>query len=58
MLNKQYFRFGNFRLYATEQLLMRDDTAVPLAPKVFHILLYLVRDSGHLVKREALMDAV
>lgn len=57
-MNKQYFRFGNFRLYATEQLLMRDDTAVPLAPKVFHILLYLVRDSGHLVKREALMDAV
>jgi len=57
-LNKQYFRFGNFRLYATEQLLMRDDTAVPLAPKVFDILLYLVRDSGHLVKREALMDAV
>ena len=57
-MNKQYFRFGNFRLYPTEQLLMHDDSAVPLAPKVFDILLYLVRNSGHLVKRDALMDAV
>lgn len=57
-MNKQSFRFGNFRLYPTEQLLMRDGTTVPLAPKVFDILLYLVRNSGHLVKRDALMDAV
>ena len=31
---------------------------MPLAPKAFEILLLLVQNSGHLVKRDALMEAV
>jgi DNA-binding winged helix-turn-helix (wHTH) protein/TolB-like protein/Tfp pilus assembly protein PilF len=58
VLKKQYFRFGNFRIYPTEHLLLREGHAISLAPKVFDILLYLVQNSGHLVKRDALMDAV
>jgi DNA-binding winged helix-turn-helix (wHTH) protein/TolB-like protein/tetratricopeptide (TPR) repeat protein len=57
-LKKKCFRFDNFRLYPSEQLLMRDETALPLAPKAFDILLLLVQNSGHLVKRDALMEAV
>ena len=54
----KYFRFGEFRLYPTEHLLLREAVALPLAPKAFDILLYLVQNAGHLVKREALMEAI
>ncbi len=57
-MKNKYFRFGEFRLYPTEHLLLRDRTAVPLAPKAFDILLYLLRNSGHLVKRDVLMEAI
>ncbi len=37
---------------------MRDHTSVPLAPKAFDILLYLLQNRGHLVKRDVLMEAI
>ncbi len=37
---------------------MRDQTSVPLAPKAFDILLYLLQNRGHLVKRDVLMEAI
>jgi DNA-binding winged helix-turn-helix (wHTH) protein/TolB-like protein/Flp pilus assembly protein TadD len=58
VLNRKYFRFGNFRLYPTESLLLHDQSPVSMAPKAFDILLYLVQNSGHLVKRDELMQAV
>lgn len=58
VLNRKYFRFGNFRLYPTESLLLHDQSPISMAPKVFEILLYLVQNSGHLVKRDELMQAV
>jgi DNA-binding winged helix-turn-helix (wHTH) protein/TolB-like protein/Tfp pilus assembly protein PilF len=58
VLKKKYFRFADFRLYPTEHLLLRDGTALPLAPKAFDILVYLVENSGHLVKRDTLMEAI
>ena len=39
-------------------MLRDDDTAVPLAPKAFDILLHLARSGGHLVGRDELMKAV
>jgi DNA-binding winged helix-turn-helix (wHTH) protein/TolB-like protein/Tfp pilus assembly protein PilF len=57
-LGIKYFQFGEFRLYPTEHLLLREETAIPLAPKAFDILLYLVQNSGRLVKRETLMEAI
>ena len=56
--NKTYFRFGAFRLYPGEHQLFRDDAAIPLAPKAFDILVYLVSHSGSLMRREELMQAV
>jgi DNA-binding winged helix-turn-helix (wHTH) protein len=57
-LTIKYFRFGEFRLYPTEHLLLREEIPVPLAPKAFEILSYLVQNSGRLIKREALMEAI
>jgi DNA-binding winged helix-turn-helix (wHTH) protein/TolB-like protein/Flp pilus assembly protein TadD len=57
-LKNKYFRFGEFRLYPTEHLLLREQTPLPLAPKAFDILLYLLQNSGHLVKRDVLMEAI
>ncbi len=56
--NKRFFRFDGFRLYPTEHQLLRDEVAIPLAPKAFDILVYLVTHAGSLVKREELMQAV
>ena len=57
-MKNKYFRFGEFRLYPTEHLLLREQTPLSLAPKAFDILLYLLQNSGHLVKRDALMEAI
>lgn len=57
-LRRKHLRFGNFRLYPTEQLLLQGETPVPLAPKAFDILLHLVENGGHLVKRDELMQAI
>ncbi len=57
-MENTYFRFGEFRLYPTEHLLLRGQTSVPLAPKAFDILLYLLQNRGHLVKRDVLMEAI
>lgn len=56
---KHLYEFGAFRLDPEECLLLSGDgTPVPLQPKAFDILLALVRNGGHLVKKEDLMKAV
>src|SRR5262245_3378217 len=55
---KQIYEFGPYRLDATERLLLRNDDAVPLQPKVFDLLLALVERHGRLVEKEELLKAV
>lgn len=51
--------FGDFRLELEERRLLRSDgTEVPLTPRVFETLRYLVEHAGHLVDKRAIMDAV
>ncbi|HZQ25087.1 MAG TPA: winged helix-turn-helix domain-containing protein [Terriglobales bacterium] len=57
-LKTKHFRFGAFRLYPEENLLLRNGTPVPLQPKTFDILVYLVANAGHLITRDELMKAV
>ncbi len=53
------FEFGDFRLDAERRLLQRrDGAAVPLTAKVFDTLLCLVRASGTVVAKEALMKTI
>lgn len=53
---KHFYEFGKFRLDPCERLLLCDGKAIPLAPKAFATLLMLVENSGHLLKKEELMQ--
>src|SRR5215813_8035525 len=55
---RSLYEFGPFRLDVTERLLQRDGQTVSLAPKVFDTLAVLVRHSGHLVKKDQLLEEV
>lgn len=52
------YEFGPFRLDLKARLLSRDSEPLPLAPKCFDVLSYLVRHAGRAVSREELLAAV
>lgn len=53
-----FYDFGPFRLDTIEKFLLRENEVVPLTPKLFEILLVLVRNSGRLQNKEDLMKTV
>src|SRR2546428_1808271 len=53
-----YYEFGPFRLDERERRLLRDGEVVSLTPKVFDILLVLVRNSGHIRSKDEVMKLV
>ena len=55
---KPTYEFGRFRLDPAERLLLRDGQVVPLTPKAFDLLVYLVERHGRLVEKSALMSAL
>ncbi|MEO5719889.1 MAG: winged helix-turn-helix domain-containing protein, partial [Chthoniobacterales bacterium] len=53
------YEFAGFRIDTAKRLLTRRDGSVlPLTPRVFETLLYLVEHSGEVLERQRLMDAV
>src|ERR1044072_1151434 len=52
------YRFGSFLLDQGERLLMHGEEHVSLTPKVFDILVVLVKSAGHLVTKERLLEEV
>nr|MDQ6905654.1 winged helix-turn-helix domain-containing protein [Chloroflexota bacterium] len=55
----RYYEFSDFQLDAAKRLLTRAGGApVPLTPKVFETLLYLVQHPGAVLDKEQLMEAV
>ena len=53
------YEFGDFRVDVAERQLLRSDgTAVPLTPRVFETLRFLVEHSGRVLDKEQLMEAV
>jgi len=52
----QLYEFGLFRLDPAERRLQRGNEIVPLAPKAFDTLLVLVRNSGHLLEKDELIQ--
>jgi DNA-binding winged helix-turn-helix (wHTH) protein len=50
--------FGNFRLDLTNQCLWRNEQSIPIPPKEFAVLLYLLRNPGRLVTKDELIEAV
>jgi DNA-binding winged helix-turn-helix (wHTH) protein len=49
------YRFGDFELHPRDRLLKRAGIPVPLQPKAFDALLYLVRRAEHLVSKQELI---
>ena len=50
--------FGDFALDPDRRELTRNNEVVAIGPKVFDLLLYLVQNSGAVLEKERLMDAV
>lgn len=57
-LSGQFYTFRSFRLDVAERRLFKEGTVVPLTPKAFDVLVYMVARSGHLVEKQELMNAV
>ena len=55
----QNYEFGDFRVDGSKRLLIKGDgEPVPLTPKVFDLLLYLVRHAGKLIEKDELMTEI
>jgi TolB-like protein/DNA-binding winged helix-turn-helix (wHTH) protein/Flp pilus assembly protein TadD len=55
----QIYQFDDFRVDAAKRQVWRSNGApVPLTPRVFDTLLYLVQHSGAILEKDRLMDAV
>jgi predicted ATPase/DNA-binding winged helix-turn-helix (wHTH) protein len=52
------WHFGPFRLDLANTCLWRAEQPVPLRPKTFDLLVYLVTHAGQLLTKEALLDAI
>jgi len=52
------YEFGDFHLDAEKRLLWRGDAPVPLTPRVFETLLYMVEHHDTVLDKERLMEAV
>src|SRR6516225_6526621 len=55
---KEMFQFGPFSLDPTERVVLRDGRPVPLTPKVFDTLVYLVRNRGRLLTKDELLKEI
>jgi len=53
---KYFYEFGQFRIDEGERLLLRQGEPVPLALKVFDALLALVKNRGHVLGKETLIQ--
>jgi TolB-like protein/DNA-binding winged helix-turn-helix (wHTH) protein/Tfp pilus assembly protein PilF len=54
----QVYQFGDFRLETAKRLLWRNGAQVPLTPRVFETLLYMVEHHDTVLDKERLMEAV
>jgi serine/threonine-protein kinase len=57
-MGNSLFHFGAFRLDADERVLLRNGRLVPLPAKVLSTLIVLVRNNGHVVEKDVLMNEV
>lgn len=58
MNGQQLYRFADFTLDAEENVLRRDGSTVSLTPKMFDLLLVLVKNHGRILDKDFLLEAV
>jgi len=54
----EFYEFGPFRLEPNERRLVRGDEIVALTPKAFDTLYLLVRNSGHLLEKDEMINVL
>jgi len=52
------FKFGEFEVREGEFLLIKGDAGVPVEPKAFRVLLFLLRNPGRLVKKDEILNGI
>ena len=52
------YEFGEFRVNERERVLSRTGKPVPLTPKVFDLLLILIKESGSLLDKDTLLNEI
>ena len=57
-IDQKVYEFGGFRLEAAERRLMHAGQPVPLKPKIFDLLLFMVEHRGQLIVKDQLMKEV
>ncbi len=57
-LHKHFYEFGSFRIDTAERELLREGEPVQLTPKVFDLLLFLVKNRGRTLGKDDLMQEV
>jgi Tol biopolymer transport system component/DNA-binding winged helix-turn-helix (wHTH) protein len=55
---RRFYEFGPFRLDPSEKTLFCDDKPLPLRPKIFDTLQYLVEHPGRLLDKDELMQGI
>src|SRR5262245_1048183 len=55
---REFYQFGPFRIDVAERLLQLEGESVTLTPKAFDLLLLLVENQGHLLKKDDLMKTL
>ncbi|HET9533311.1 MAG TPA: winged helix-turn-helix domain-containing protein, partial [Blastocatellia bacterium] len=55
---KPSYIFGPFQLDSAKRQLLREGVVIPLTPKVFETLLYLIENSHRVVEKEELIDHI
>src|SRR5215831_19856467 len=56
--SRRQYRFGEFTLDLEDGFLRRGGEEIPLRPKAFEVLAYLVKHYGTLVTKDAIIEAV
>ncbi len=56
--NQGVYEFDEFRLFASQQLLLRRGERVSLRPKTYLLLLYLAKHPGQLFEKKQLLDKI
>jgi pimeloyl-ACP methyl ester carboxylesterase/DNA-binding winged helix-turn-helix (wHTH) protein/class 3 adenylate cyclase len=56
--NKRFYLFGVFRIDVTERVLFGEKGPIPLTPKAFDTLLFLVENNNHTLGKQELIETI
>jgi Tol biopolymer transport system component/DNA-binding winged helix-turn-helix (wHTH) protein len=58
LLETQKLAFGDFLLDLEEKILFCNNELIPITPKLYDLLYFLVKNHGHIVEKDAVMNEV